>query len=339
MIHRGDTVEVAGKLRTSSGSYQAFISYAQLKIIYPDSKPINKLTRRLTAGLQSSLPEPNASFSAGLLIGQRNNLPDDLYQQMIMVGLVHIVAVSGYNLTILVRSVGRFKLGSKYQQLIVSLALIGSFLLMTGFAASIVRAALVSGLSLWAWFYGRKIRPILLLLFAAALTALINPFYIWGDLGWYLSFLAFFGILILAPALSSRLFWRRPKFLATTALETFCAELMALPFIMLMFGQLSLIGLVANVLVVPLVPLAMLLSAIAAVAGAIFPAIGGWFAWPANLLLTYMLDIVRWFAGLPGIFQKRSLSLMTLLAFYFLVGLVLVVFYRRRSPKTAVEKL
>src|SRR5205807_2186671 len=104
--------------------------------------------------------------------------------------------VSGYNLTIIIRGLNRLKLGSKYQRLILSLAFIAFFVLVTGFSASIVRAAIVSTLSLWAWFYGRKIRAVLLIAFTAALTGLINPFYIWGDLGWYLSFLAFFGVLI-----------------------------------------------------------------------------------------------------------------------------------------------
>ena len=113
--------------------------------------------------MQTALPEPNASFGLGILVGQRNNLPTELYQQMIMVGLVHIVAVSGYNLTILVRAVGRLKLFSKYQQLILSLLVIAAFLLVTGFSASIVRAAIVSTLGLIAWFYGRKPQPIVIL--------------------------------------------------------------------------------------------------------------------------------------------------------------------------------
>ncbi len=336
MVYRGDTVKVSGKLYPASGTYQARVSYAQLERLSDDRGVINNFTRRLSSGMQNALPEPNASFGLGLLIGQRNNLPTDLYQKLIMVGLVHIVAVSGYNLTILVRAAGRLKLFSKYQQLILSLALIVVFLMMTGFSASIVRAAIVSALSLWAWFYGRKVPAMLILAFTAALTGLINPFYVWGDLGWYLSFLAFFGILIISPILSARFFKRQPKLLAATALETFCAELMALPFIMLMFGQLSLIGLIANVLVVPLIPLAMLLSAVAAFVGSLAPSIAGWVAWPANWLLTYILDLIRWFASLPGIFQKRTIGLALMLGFYAVLGAILLIIRRHKSGKAPV---
>src|SRR5205814_9462888 len=129
----GDRLQISGKLFPMRGANQGRIAYAQLTKVGLDTSPINKFTRRFSAAMQSALPEPNASFGLGLLIGQRVNLPQELTNQMIMVGLVHIVAVSGYNLTILVRAIGRLKLGSKYQRLIASLALIGTFVLITGF--------------------------------------------------------------------------------------------------------------------------------------------------------------------------------------------------------------
>lgn len=323
MVYRGDKVQISGKLYPMRGSNQARISYAQLKRTGLDDSWINRFTRRFSAGMQTALPEPNSSFGMGLLIGQRSTLSQDILNQLTMVGLLHIVAVSGYNLTILVRATARLKLRSKYQKLVLSLALIGFFILMTGFSASIIRAAIVSSLSLWAWYYGRKIRPILILAFTAALTALFNPFYVWGDLGWYLSFLAFFGVLIISPVIVGKLFRRQPKIIVGVALETLAAELMTLPLIMAMFGQLSLVGLLTNVLIVPLIPFAMLLSAVAAAAGMLMPVAAGWFAWPANLLLTYILDIVHLFSSIPGIFLHRTISTPAMLYFY---GLVLLAF-------------
>ncbi len=333
MIYRGDKVQVSGKLFPMRGSNQARIAYSQLKRVGADISWINGFTRRFSAGMQSALPEPNASFGLGLLIGQRNNLPQELTNQLIMVGLVHIVAVSGYNLTIIVRAIGRLKLGSKYQRLMASLALIGFFMLVTGFSASIVRAAIISVLSLWAWYYGRKIRPVLLILFAAALTGFINPFYVWGDMSWYLSFLAFFGVLIIAPMVAERLFKRQPKNLTMVVIETLAAEVMTLPLIMMSFNQLSLIGLLANALVVPLVPYAMLLSGIAASAGMLIPSIAGWLAWPANLLLTYTLDVVRGLSSVPGIFLHRSISIANMLILYASILLTVLVTHRRLSLK------
>ena len=338
MIYRGDRLQISGKLYPTRGSNQARISYAQLKRVGADTNWINNFTRRFAAGLHSALPEPNASFGLGILIGQRNTLPQELTNQLIMVGLVHIVAVSGYNLTILVRAVGRLRLGSKYQRLIASLLLVTVFILITGFAASIVRAAIISVLSLWAWYYGRKIRPVLLIAFAAALTGLVNPFYVWGDMGWYLSFLAFFGVLMIAPMVAQRLFRREPKLLGMVMLETLAAELMTLPLIMMSFNQLSLVGLVANALVVPLIPFAMLFAAIAAGAGMMVPAIAGWLAWPANLLLTYILDIARLLSSIPGIFLHRSIGVGEMVGLYALAAFFALIIHGRSSGKTLVAR-
>lgn len=338
MVYRGDRVQVSGKLYPTRGSNQARVSYAEIKRIGADSSWINDFTRRFAAGMHSALPEPNSSFGLGILIGQRNTLSDELTNQLIAVGLVHIVAVSGYNLTILVRAIGRLRLGSKYQRLIASLLLIGIFILITGFAASIVRAAVISVLSLWAWFYGRQIRPVLLIAFAAALTGLVNPLYVWGDLGWYLSFLAFFGVLMVAPLIAQKLFKRQPNLLGMVVLETLAAELMTLPLIMLSFGQLSLIGLLANALVVPLIPFAMLFSAIAATAGMLSPAVAGWFAWPANLLLTYILDVARLLSSIPGVFLHRSLSTIGMLVSYLSIGLAILLTHSRRTPRAGTPQ-
>jgi len=333
MIYRGDRVQVQGKLYPMRGANQARIAYAQLQRAAADSSWMNKFTRRFSSGMQTALPEPQASFGLGLLIGQRSTLPQEITNQLIMVGLVHIVAVSGYNLTILVRAASRLKLGSKYQQLLLSLSLIAGFVLMTGFSASIVRAAIVSILSLWAWYYGRRFRPVLLITFTAALTGLVNPFYVWGDLGWYLSFLAFFGVLVISPLISNRIFRRQPKILTSVVLETLSAEIMTLPLIMLTFGQLSLIGLLANAMIVPLVPLAMLLAAIAAGGGMLAAPVAGWLAWPAKVLLTYILDVVHLLSGIPSIFLQRSISTFMMLGFYASV-LVVVLALRKHQKHT-----
>lgn len=337
MIYRGDQVRVSGKLFPSRGSNQATIAYAQLTTLNHGSSAIYDLTRRFDAGMQNALPEPQASFGLGLLIGQRNTLPADLTAALTAVGLVHIVAVSGYNLTIIIRGVGRLKLGSKYQKLILSLALIAAFVLVTGFSASIVRAAIVSVLSLWAWYYGCKLKPLVLITFAAAITASWNPFYLWGDIGWYLSFLAFFGVLVIAPVISARFFKKPPKLLTMVVIETLSAEIMTLPLILMTFSQLSVIALVANALVVPLVPLAMLLSAAAAGAGAIIPQFAGWLALPARLLLTYMLDIVHMMSNIPSVLIHRSISLSYMAAIYAIAATLLVLIYRR-LPKASYEE-
>jgi len=288
--------------------------------------------------MENALPEPQASFGLGLLVGQRTNLPANIINQLTAVGLVHIVAVSGYNLTILVRSAQRLKLRSKYQITLLSLALVGSFLLVTGFSASIVRAAVVSSLGLWAWYYGRAIKPVLIIAFAAALTAIANPFYIWSDIGWYLSFLAFFGVLVIAPLIVKQFFKKTPKLLTLVLIETLSAELMTLPLVMMIFGQMSLIALVANLLVVPLIPAAMLLAAIAAAAGAVMPLYAGWLAWPARYLLTYILDLVHMLANIPRVMLHLTISPTLMISAYVFMVAAVVFAHRHLKTKTSLNE-
>jgi competence protein ComEC len=256
-----------------------------------------------------------------------------------MVGLTHIIAVSGYNLTILLRSAQKVSgKRSKRMALLLSLGLIAVFLLFAGTSASIVRAAIVSMLSIAAGYYGRQFKPMLLILLAAAITSYANPYYVWSDTSWYLSFLAFYGVMVLAPMISHK--WR-PKWqnsiVAMVALESLCAEIMTLPFVLHTFGQMSFIGLVANVLVVALVPLAMLLTLVAGLAGMLIPAFAGWLAWPARIILTYMLDIADMLSRLPHIFaQNLSFPTWQMLAAYAMLGaFTLGLKHKTKRPKSA----
>lgn len=333
MIYRGDKVRVQGKLYPTRGSRQARISYAQITVVEKGKTGIDKVRRRFAAGLQSAVPEPLGSFGLGILIGQRTTLPDSLNNDLSIVGLTHVVAVSGYNLTIMVHLAQQLaRKRSKYQSTILTIGFIGLFLVITGSSASIVRAALVSTLSLWAWYYGRTVKPLLLILVAAAVTVGWFPLYLWSDIGWHLSFLAFFGVLIVAPAFQYRFLQNHnPRIILQLVLETTAAQLMTLPLIMYIFGRLSLVALVANMLVVPLIPLAMAASFVAGLAGMLVPTFAGWFAWPATLVMTYMLDIVRLAAAPPKASVIQFISVWQLVICYSLIVLILFTWRRKKA--------
>jgi len=339
-VYQGDELVVTGKLYPGYGAYQGSLSFAFLKVEVRHPTVVAEIRRRFTAGMQSALPEPLAPFAMGLLIGQRATLPASVKQDLLMVGLTHIIAVSGYNLTIILQASRQLLAGhSKRLSTAFTFGLIVVFLLLAGASASIVRAAIVSTLSITAAYYGRNFRPLNLLAFAAAITAWANPIYVWSDLSWYLSFLAFFGVMIVSPLIQTRwpARWHQ-SIVGSVALESVCAEMMSLPFVLYIFGQMSFIGLPANVLVVALVPLAMLLSTVAGLAGMLLGPAAGWLAWPARELLNYMLDIAHVMAHLPHIFvQNLSLSLTAMLGLYGLViGFCLTLWHKTKSSESAM---
>lgn len=337
-VERGDRVNVSGKLRGGYGSLQGFMSFASVEVLARDRSVLEELRSRYFAGVYTALPDPQASLGLGFLVGTRSLLPEELLTALSVTGLTHIVAVSGYNLTILVRLTRRlFAEKSLFLSTAVSAGLIAGFILVTGLSPSIARASVVSALALLAWYYGRSVRPTLLLLAAAAITAMFNPLYLWFDLGWYLSFAAFSGVLILAPLIQRRYFKRKPKIMAQIVLETTCAQLMAVPVIAFVFGEMSMISLLANVLVLPLVPLAMLATFVAGVAGMLWPLASGLVAWPAKVLLTYMTDMVELLARVPWALQNLSVDWLQLGLIYSIV--LVIVFGLLARTKTTLPQV
>jgi ComEC/Rec2-related protein len=342
-VYKGDKVRVEAKLYPTRGSRQATMSYSKIEVLARGYSIIDNLRRKFAAGMMSSVAEPMGSFGLGILIGQRTTLPEEVNQQLSIVGLTHIVAVSGYNLTIIVRFVhGSFKKSSKLMSTIMTVGLITLFLLLTDFSASIVRAAIVSLLSILAWYYGRTFRPVMVLMLSAAITAGYYPVYLWSDIGWYLSFLAFFGVLVIGPVFQSRFFPdenRQPKLLLAVVIETLAAQIMTLPLIMFIFGRLSIIALLANILVVPLVSLAMLLSFVAGLAGMFMPGIAGWLAWPATRLLSYMLDTSAILSRVPYASVDSKLSLLQIVVSYCLIFAVLLMWWKKIPPSVKIKGL
>jgi competence protein ComEC len=276
----------------------------------------------------------------GILIGQRTTLPDSLNNELSKVGLTHIIAVSGYNLTIIVQLVHRLvKKRSKYQATIITLALIGLFVVVTGSSASIIRAAWVSGLSLAAWYYGRTFRPVVLILLTAALTAGWFPPYLWSDVGWHLSFLAFAGVLIVAPQIQARFLKTKPRLITQLLLETAAAQIMTLPLILYIFGRLSLVALLANMLVVWLIPLAMLLTVVAGLAGMLVPMVAGWVAWPATILLAYILELVGLLARLPYASVGISITAWHMVLSYACIVFIVYVWWQKGHPSGKLKVL
>jgi competence protein ComEC len=336
-VLRGDTVEVSGKLMQARGSNQARVSFAQLDTVKKDVSWYNKLRRKFIKKLRDNLPEPLSSFASGLLIGQRATIPERITNDLRDAGLAHIIAVSGYNLTIIIKFVMVIlKKFSRYQKLSISLLIVGIFLLITGFSASIGRAGIVSSLSLLAWYYGRQFRPAVLLVVSALATALYKPEYIWGDVGWYLSFLAFSGVLIVSPILRQRISpGKELKLLGSTLLETLSVLIMVVPYSMYIFGVLSLTALPANMIVAPSIPLAMALS----VVSGILPHQLALLNLPAVVVLQGILSISHLFANLPLAHLSIKITRFDMFTLYAVFGMVIYAMWRKTRQRLTSEFL
>lgn len=318
-ITRGSRLLVSGKLSPSFGTTrQGSIRFARIEILQNNNSLTESIRSRFFASVHNSLSEPQASLGLGYLVGLRAEIPKQLSDQLAVVGLTHIVAVSGYNLTIIVKAIRRlFSKRSAYQSVLFAALLIAGFLVIAGDSAPINRAAVVCGFSLAAWYYGRTFHPLLLLLLSGAITAFVNPLYVWGDPGWYLSFLAFGGVLLLAPLVSEKLFGvKQPNVVLQILLETLCAQLFTLPYVLLLFGGVSLVAPLANVLVLPFIPIIMLMVFIVGLVGMVMPGLAYTLGSIPSALLTLQIWIVEKLSIVPRahIDVKLSAAVILLLA-------------------------
>lgn len=330
-VKRGDIVTVEGNLKEGLGSFSASMFRASVvDIARPEPGDIGRRVRDWFAeGVRAVVKDPQASLGIGYLTGQKSALPEDLSESLKVVGLTHIVVASGYNLTILVRMSRRLFLRvSKYLSTVSASLMIISFLAVTGVSPSMTRAGLVSGMSLFAWYYGGVFHPVVLLAFTALLTVALQPQYVWGDLGWQLSFAAFLGVMVLAPLLQRYFFGdKEPGAMRQILGETVSAHVVTIPIIALNFGVVSNVAIIANLLVVPLVPLAMLLTFVSGVLSLLgVPA--DLIALPTEWLLTYMTSVATYLSELSWAQGELSLPWYGWVAYLFVVTLACLWMWR-----------
>lgn len=333
-LRRGDVVVVSGQLRDGFGTNLASMYRTELvarDMIRNDDRA-RQVRDIFSAYIHQVMPPDEAGLALGFLVGQKQTFSESIADQFQVVGLTHAVVASGFHLTVLVMFVRRIlEKVSKYLTLLAAGTMVAGFTAITGLSPSMTRAAIIATLALWAWYYGRNFHPGVLLTIVAGASTLWNPLYVQGDIGWYLSFAAFVGVIMLAPLLHAY-FWgeRTPGILRTLVMGTLAAQIATLPLLLYVFGAYSPYALVANLLVVPLVTIVMALTFITGILTIISVGLGGMLAIPLVWILGYMIDVVGWIATLPYAQQELTLSL---LGVYVLYGVLIMLmwFMQKRS--------
>lgn len=248
-----------------------------------------------------SISEPNAAFINGILLGTRQNIPDDLKDAFSRTGTTHILAISGYNIMIisevvLLCLIWFFKRRTAFW---ISVAVIILFVILTGASASVVRAAIMGLILSFANGYGRLYDQKNSIILAGAIMIYHNPFVLVFDVGFQLSFVAVFGLIYLYPWIDNKLL-KIPKFsgLKEVALMTISAQVAVLPLIIYYFGGFSFISLPANILILPFIPYAMLFGFLTGLTGMFYLPAGQIFGYIAWAITIYQIEIVQYFSAL-----------------------------------------
>lgn len=326
---RGDVLVINDTMKSGFGTHQLTATYVHVLRHTASNDPLVDLRDTFANAVRAHIVEPSASLGIGFVVGQKSALPPELEDQLQIVGLTHLVVASGYNLTILIRFAKRiFEKYSKFLVLSSSSALIITFVGLSGASPSMVRASIVAGLSIAAWNYGRRFHPVLLILYVAAITAAINPIYLWADIGWWLSFLAFFGVLVVSPLILSTA-KKKPSAFKQLLSETLAAQIMTLPFILVIFGLFPTLATVANLLSAPLIPLAMLLTTVAGVAQMVSPVLGMVLSVPAEIILSYFVAVATWLSAPTWAQIDVKISTTIFIGIYISYILLTIYVWRR----------
>ncbi|MBI4992934.1 MAG: ComEC family competence protein [Candidatus Magasanikbacteria bacterium] len=280
--------------------------------------------------------EPIASFMAGLLYGYRGGL-GELNQAFNRTGITHIVAISGYNIsiiaTILITSFTFLYIPRKKAFWLVCGGIL-LFVIFAGASASVVRAGIMGVLVLLAKQLGRLSRVGNVLALSAVLMLLQNPLVLRWDAGFQLSFAATFGLVYLSPKIQ-RWFIRLPEFygLREVFVSTMAAIIATLPLIMFNFGRLSIVAPIVNVSVLWLIPFLMLSGFLAVILSFIFLPAGQVVAWIAWVGLKYIVLVVTWFSGFKWAAIEFRINWVIMILLYLLIVSVFYVQNQDRKLK------
>ena len=320
----GDRVRVTGELRapetfeTAGGRYFDYpgflakdrvlyqMSFAQVDVVgsregYSFRAGSIWLKQQFLEGLALAVPEPYAGLAGGITVGDKRGLGEALSETFRVVGLTHIVVLSGYNIMVVVDALLRaLVFAPQAVRLGIGATVALFFAAITGFASASTRAALMATIAIFGKATGRTYLATRALAFVAFGMVFWNPYVLLYDPGFQLSVVATLGLILIAPMLEPHLSWTSPRFgFREIVAGTVGTQIAVLPLLLYQTGILSIVALPANLLVLALLPLTMLFSAFAALAGLFTGVLAPLFGFPALVFLSYITTSARLLAAIP----------------------------------------
>ncbi|MBC8334446.1 MAG: ComEC/Rec2 family competence protein [Anaerolineales bacterium] len=280
---------------------------------HPLKVVIYDLKDRALINIYKLFPDPEASLLAGILLGVESGLPGDLQQAFKNTGTTHIIAISGFNITIIAAlfiSIFGNLFGKRYGSIIAMLG-IAAYTILVGADAAVVRAAIMGGFGLLGRQLGRRQEGVTSLLMVAVAMALNNPLVLW-DVGFQLSFAATMGLILYAEPLSDWFIRQASRITSEEKAQkiagpvgeyflfTLAAQFATIPIMAFHFGRISLISFLANPFILPVQPAVMIIGGLALIFSLILFPLGQLIAIFALPFTTYTIKMVEFFDQMPN---------------------------------------
>jgi len=301
-----------------------------------DASLFGKLTtsvrRAIFERVEQIFPPPSASLVNGILVGLDKQIPPEIAQAFVDTGTSHIIAISGFNISIITAILITLftRLAGKRWGTLLSVLGIGIYTLIAGADPPVVRSALMGGLAAFGILIGRRNATLTLLFFAGMIMAFIEPATLFEP-GFQLSFAATLGIISMVPPMEN---WVRERLSTRISEEnldgivtvitdlfliTFAAQATTLPVILAHFGKLPLITFLANPLILPLQPPLLILSGAAVILSYLWIPAGQILGMAAYPFAWATIRIVEWLAPYSGPSLHFNLDNTVFIVIYYSV--------------------
>lgn len=353
----GDNVELTGEIRepsrfeTDTGRMFNYPRYlAREEVFYEMPQPMIEVTggdsgnflKGLLASLREDLlsvihrqiPDPHAALTGGVILGAEDALGEALEQDFRDAGVIHIVVLSGYHVTTVAVAIGAILLFAGLSVTAASVIAIGGvalFALLVGLTPTVIRASIMAIIALFARIFSRQYAASRGLALAAVLMVGVNPHILLFDPSFQLSAVATAGLIGFGDSIADKLSVIPVRFgLREMATATIAAQIAVSPLLVFYTGELSLVSLIANILVLPVVPVLMAAGAATAAVGMIF----SWLAFPFSttsyVTSEYIFGVVDWLTNLPfSTASIGSVSVWSIIITYMVFGAT-IFYYKTR---------
>lgn len=288
-------------------------------------KVLYSIRSNLKERIFANISEPQASLLAGIVIGAKEGLPQNFEESLRNTGTIHVVVVSGYNISVvagLLMGLSRFI--KRQFAIILALAAITFYTLLVGADPPAVRAAIMGAVAFGAVFLGRQRFSLYALGLAGFIMMMLNPIVV-TDIGFQLSFLATVGIILFQSKILKFL-QILPKPFNEDLATTLSAQSLVVPVLFYHFGSISAISPVANALILWTIPLVTIIGFVYLATSFIIPVVAALIAWILWALLSIFVFVVELFGKISiAHFEFESNQLLPLVVYY--LGVILLVFY------------
>jgi len=347
-FHYGDRLRLRGKLQTppenEEFSYRdylaaqhihSYMSSAEVTILpdkggNPISSALYALRDRSLDNIYRMFPDPESSLLAGILLGVDTGLTRELQQAFKNTGTAHIIAISGFNISIIAGIFFAFfsRFLGERRGAVVAILGIALYTFVVGADAAVVRAAIMGSLALFAKQVGRRQFALNTLLAVAFVMTVVNPLFVW-DVGFQLSFFATLGLILYADPFSQfadriiRHYFpesaaeRFAELFSEFVLLTLAAQLTTIPIMAYHFQRISLVSFIANPFILPAQPAVMILGGLAVLLSLVWFPLGQLMAWVVWPFVVYTIRMVELFDRVPqGTLFLGKLSIWFVILFY-----------------------